>query len=360
MQLLNTSRGKVGNGLEGTLAPVNFLYFFRQVVRLLALLVFRRPAILHQTVTDGVGFWKESTFMLLGHLFAVRVIAHVHGNWLDTQYRQSSRRTRRWIRAALCVPDLVVVLSERWRRIVCDEIGVTSPVVIVANSVGQSVARMVDSEGFANRDDEGHTVLFLGGLGKRKGLPDAIRAIPLVRRQVPEAEFVFAGPVERAEDEEMVQELRASALRTGGASFPGLVTGAEKLALLSKANVFILPSYHENLPVAILEAMAAGLPVVATAIAGIPEVVEDGMNGFLIKPGDYEALADRIVLLMRRPELRREMGSCSVAKIRTKYHPQVFATRFEHLYLRLLAGRQSDAAPDEPATGSETERHESL
>lgn len=119
------------------------------------------------------------------------------------------------------------------------------------------------------------------------------------------------------------------------------MTGAAKVKLLEKATIFILPSYHENLPVAILDAMAMGLPIVSTPVAGIPEIVEDGCNGFLVQPGDFQSLADRIVRLARDPELRMAMGQANVEKYCRQYHPKVFAARIEQLYYKVLAGQQS-------------------
>jgi glycosyltransferase involved in cell wall biosynthesis len=179
-------------------------------------------------------------------------------------------------------------------------------------------------------------VLFMGWLGTRKGLPEALRAVPLVREAVPEARFVFAGVVVRQE-KETIQPLCEAAERAGGVSFPGFMAGKEKLALLSQASALILPSHAENLPVSVIEAMAMGLPVVTTPVGGVPEVVTDGHNGFLIQPGDHLALADRIVRLARDPELRRTMGQTNAAKARQQFHPALFAARMQRIYHGVLS-----------------------
>jgi len=125
------------------------------------------------------------------------------------------------------------------------------------------------------------------------------------------------------------------------------VTGAAKLDLLAQASIFILPSYQENLPVALLEAMAMGLPVVTTPVAGIPDMVEEGRNGFLVPPGDYAGLAERLVRLAHDPALRRSMGEANVAKVRQEYHPALFAKRIADVYRKLL---------DEPSAAGDSAR----
>jgi glycosyltransferase involved in cell wall biosynthesis len=161
---------------------------------------------------------------------------------------------------------------------------------------------------------------------------------------VPGAQFVFAGPMATGEERIEIENACRAAEQTGGVSFPGLVAGLAKLDLLERASIFILPSYHENFPVAILEAMAMGLPVVSTRVAGIPDVVEDGCNGFLIDPGDYRALADRILQLARNRDLREAMGQANVAKVRSEYHPDLFTARMRDVYISLLADGRRDGA----------------
>jgi glycosyltransferase involved in cell wall biosynthesis len=111
----------------------------------------------------------------------------------------------------------------------------------------------------------------------------------------------------------------------------------QRVKFFKQADLFVLPTYAEGMPVAVLEAMAAGLPVITTRVGGIPELIEDGVEGFLIAPGDVEALADRITRLIRDPSERRRMSERGQAKARN-FDEKLFLARLG-AQLRLATDR---------------------
>ena len=94
----------------------------------------------------------------------------------------------------------------------------------------------------------------------------------------------------------------------------------------------VLPSYREGLPMSILETMGQGIPNISTRIASIPEVIQDGENGFLITPGDVEALQDRILKLVSEDRLRREFSEKGARLIREAFSLKASIERLEHFY----------------------------
>ncbi|MFW6193864.1 MAG: glycosyltransferase, partial [Gemmatimonadota bacterium] len=106
--------------------------------------------------------------------------------------------------------------------------------------------------------------------------------------------------------------------------------------LLAGSDLFLLSSVSEAASLSILEAMAVGLPVVATRVGGNPEVVVEGETGHLVPPGDLEAFADRVVELLRRPDLRRRMGEAGRRRVRTEFHLDRVADRYLRLYGELV------------------------
>src|SRR5581483_5478407 len=108
--------------------------------------------------------------------------------------------------------------------------------------------------------------------------------------------------------------------------------------LLAESDAFVLSSRSEGLPLSVLEAMAVGLPVVATAVGGVPELVEDGLTGFLVPAGDEDAMRDRLAQLVADPDLRRSMGLAARARAERLFDLPAMRQAHVELYERLLAG----------------------
>ena len=149
-------------------------------------------------------------------------------------------------------------------------------------------------------------MLFIGRLDAVKGGPLLIDAFAQARAAHPDAHLTVVGdgPARGA------LEAQAAARGLAGAvTFAGYRSQDEVAALLEEADMLVLPSFAEGVPMVLMEAMASRIPVIASRVAGVPELVEDGVTGFLVPPGDVESLAARMVALWDDPERAREMGA---------------------------------------------------
>src|SRR5690606_10983036 len=125
----------------------------------------------------------------------------------------------------------------------------------------------------------------MGRLGSRKGTWDLLEAFKRLAAEVPNVRLVLGGDGE-------IDKARRIVARDGleaRVTIAGWLSGAEKLDVFNRTDIYALPSYHEGLPASIVEAMAAGAPIVSTPVGGIPEAVTDAFNGFLVAPGDVDA-----------------------------------------------------------------------
>jgi glycosyltransferase involved in cell wall biosynthesis len=172
----------------------------------------------------------------------------------------------------------------------------------------------------------------LARLHEQKGHSYLLDAVAQLRREIPDVKALVVGDGElRPSLEQRTQALRLS----DSVIFTG--TRRDVPEILALLDVFVLPSLWEGLPIALLEAMAAGLPVVATRVGGVPEVVVDGETGLLVPPRDPDALSEAILTLLQDPDLRQKMGQAGQERVREYFSVERMVEETEALYERLLA-----------------------
>ena len=228
--------------------------------------------------------------------------------------------------------NLVIALSDEW-RVRLQRMAPRASIRVLPNPV------VVDdfAPALAGRPEvppDGGTVLFLGAFGKRKGVYDLLDAMPAVVEARGEVLLDMGGDREVAKVRRLVEE---KALR-GNVRMLGWVSGDDKLAAFTRAHVYVLPSYNEGLPIGVLEAMAAGLPVVTTPVGGIPEVVRDGVNGIIISPGDVRALSAAVLRILDDSELRQRMSEANVEFVRSRHDASLVAATLCEWYNEIWGG----------------------
>jgi glycosyltransferase involved in cell wall biosynthesis len=174
-------------------------------------------------------------------------------------------------------------------------------------------------------------VLMAGRLSPDKGVHVLIDAIPAVLAQAPDARFILCGDgVQRPELERQVGSLRLNDVVV----FAGFRNDLD--SWMPNADLFVLPSFTEGLPNVLLEAHACGVPVVATAVGGTPELVVDGETGLLVPPGDSAALAAGMTQLLRDDFRRRQMGRSAQNRVREQFTFEVQARGYLELFEELM------------------------
>jgi len=178
-----------------------------------------------------------------------------------------------------------------------------------------------------------------GTVGPRKGLIYLVKAMPKILAAVPQARLLAVG----ATDNVQYMEETKSTARKLGVESSIIWTGHREDVheLLAATDLFALPSLEESLPLAILEAMAAGLPVVATTVGGIPECVSHGETGALVPPADSDALAEAIVAIVRDPALQRRFGKAARKRVLQSFSPESQTARMEKVFQRVVGRRRA-------------------
>ena len=170
-------------------------------------------------------------------------------------------------------------------------------------------------------------IVFLGRLDPKKGIKDILRAAALIDSSLPVRYHLIGGGYLRSQYESLSLEF---GLRDR-VHFWGNIDGAGEM--LTAFDVFVLPSYSEGMPLTVLEAMEAGIPVIATDVGGIPEAVVNGETGYLFSPGDVDAFAGSIELLATEKDLCHKLGSCGVKRVDAHFNQMVQFSKILNCYV---------------------------
>ena len=282
-----------------------------------------RCAILHVHGASRASFWRKAPFMALALLARWPVIFHLHGGgFADFYARECGPVRRAVVRFFLERAARVVVVSERWeawmRGIVSHD-----RVTCIPNAV--PLARAGSRRRIPGR------IAFVGRLTAEKGVFEALEAFALLRAGHPEARLALAGEGDVDAVTERARELGiADRVLVRGYCAP-----AVRERMLASASVFVLPSHVEALPMSLLEAMAAGCPVVASRVGGVPDVVRDGVNGVLVTAGDALALGAAIRRLLDNEKHAEALGRAARVTIARHYAPVDAIERIGAIYSNL-------------------------
>jgi glycosyltransferase involved in cell wall biosynthesis len=282
------------------------------------------PLVHVQTASRG-SFWRKFIVCLLARSAGRPYIVHLHGGGFTRFYEnESGAFGRRAIRSTLAHASLVIALSEEWRENLL-RICPTAKVEVLHNAVA-----VPDTGRLRHLQEHEPTLLFLGHLLRDKGVYDLVRAFARIARRLPRLQLVLGGVGEI----DKVRELSAQLEIQDRVSCPGWLDPEHKAAALASGTVFVLPSYAEGMPMALLEAMSWGLPVIATPVGGIPQLVENEVSGLLVAPGDIDGLADRIGRLMADSALRERLGATARARIEADFSLRDALERLSAIYNR--------------------------
>jgi glycosyltransferase involved in cell wall biosynthesis len=313
---------------SGTLG--NLFVFVRALLRFKMKLLSRRIDVAHIHTSYGLSFYRKTFFIFLSSLFGVKTVLHFHSSRFDDFFVEAKGFRRWFIKFFLDKPDALILLCRDWKKKIEKNYHVQNALVI-HNPVPMDVEPTAD---LGSNNGDVVKALFLGFLIKTKGIYDMIEIAKRLDRETLPIKIIVGGKGE--EENKFLQKIKDENL--DNLEYLGWVKGDRKINLFKECDLLLLPSYKEGMPMVILEGMSFGLPIVSSSIAGIPDMVVDGENGYLLNPGDIEGYADRLARLVREPSLRKQFGERS-RTIAENFKKEKISLLWHQLYQTLYEER---------------------
>jgi glycosyltransferase involved in cell wall biosynthesis len=296
----------------GKLLNALLVFFFK-------LLFDYKIKIVHIHTASNISFKRSALFVRIANLFHKKVVLHVHGG----AFRDYYHREAHYVTSVLNRCDCVIALSETWKKFfegICD-----TPVVVLNNIIEPPQQEICKKDGRVH-------LLFLGLLVKEKGIYDLLNMIS------EHADF-FRGRIVLHiggnGDADILKNTIKQKRISDFVCYEGWVSGHKKTRLFSLCDIYVLPSYIEGMPISILEAMSYGCSILATNVGGIPEIIQDGVNGFLFQAGNKEEMYSKLRKLVVDDNMRMEMGQIGLSKSHA-YLPDAVGMDLTSIYRRLL------------------------
>ncbi|MGM0214807.1 glycosyltransferase family 4 protein [Enterococcus sp. AZ109] len=277
-------------------------------------------AIVHIHVSQDASFYRKAG-LLKAIKKGTKVIFHLHAPHFDQFYAEASTKRKNTIRKVLNQVDLIVALSDEWAKYY--QTLTTSEVKVITNAV------FIPKENTYQKSAT--NIMTFGRICERKGSHDILTLARRIQERFPELKFHLYGDTDGT-TAKIVQQMES--LGCKNVELHGWTTNQAEL--LKECALHLLPSYHEGLPMAILETMAHGIPNLATDIGGVKQVVEDQVNGYLVQPGDIDQMEQALVDFFSEPEKRSQFSAHARAKIVDHFSIEEYHQAWQQVYAILM------------------------
>jgi len=310
----NFERSLFEKSIMASLRLIKFFYY----------LIAKRPNTVFVFAAHDYSFYEKGLMIYLASFFGKRTILAPRSGFLIDNVSNSEKYKARAAKI-LKKSDLILCQGTYWKNFFTENFALDEQKLVVINNC-------IDYKQFYKKnlqeDEPPLSVLFMGWVDKNKGIFDLVKAMELLKDK--NIRWKFAG------DGIGMTELKEKLKETGLAEktdIYGWIFGEIKLKALQQADVFVLPSYREGLPNAVLEAMAAQTAVICSNVGAIPDLINQGENGFMVEAGDHLDLVNRITEIYQDRELRIKLSKNAHSTIKNSFSLEAIIPKFEALLL---------------------------
>lgn len=312
-------------------AYIRGVYAIGRLIKFIFLTITKRPQYSLIFSANGASVFEKGTMVFISKLFGVKSIFAPRGGPLINEVKNSSF-VKRVVQAIIRKSDFVICQGAFWKTF----FGQLSP--DTPSSKFRVISNWIDLAKYPYRlraaAGEEHrksvNILFMGWMQKEKGIYEIYEALEMLKKPDYTINIFFLGD---GNDKNELMRLCKKLGQNYNVAFPGWVYDGQKQQYLDDADIFLLPSYAEGMPNSLMEAMACGIPSIATTVGAIPDLVTDRESGMLIEPGNASSLAEAIDFLISHPQEREKISRNARLKIETKHSLSFAVQEFEKIFL---------------------------
>lgn len=311
----------------GKLSLYKFLIFFIIYLKVFFSIIFHRPKLVFFNLSfKGGAFYRDLVYISLLKSFRINIVYFIQGKGIS-----EILKTKKWMKILYKFTfnnSSVICLS---KLLMSDIESVYKEVPYVVNN-GIKAVCIVKNE---KKESESVVLIYLSSLAKDKGLLVLLDTIKVLKeRNLNFTLKVVGGPLTLSY-EEIIEYIKINDL-ISHVDLIGPKYGEEKYNELQASDIFIFPTLNEAFGLVNLEAMQCSLPVISTFEGAIPEIIDDGITGFLVEKNNSIQLADKIEVLINNPDLRKQMGEAGRKKFLEKYTLEVFEQNMKNVFDDIL------------------------
>lgn len=272
---------------------------FKRILIVFYNLAFKKVDIALIFTSNGFSFLEKGTIALLAKLFGVKVILAPRSGFIIQDF-ENAGFMKLYITYVFKKVDFVICQGKKWQSYFSINTGVSKEkLIIVQNWIN------LDKYCLTNNPQGIVNILFLGWVDKNKGIHELIESLVEVDKKYNYILNIAGDGAAMKEIKPRIDELGL----TNKIKIHGWVTGMEKMSLLTVTDIFVLPSYYEGFPNALLEAMASGIACIATNVGSVADLISDKENGLVIRVKNVHSLSQALNILLSNPELRSKLGT---------------------------------------------------
>lgn len=305
--------------------------FFKLCARLISVIIRKNPDwIYFSFMPVGRGLYRDAFFVLLIRIFQSKIIFHIHNRGIAVN---SEKRKYRVLYRWLFKNSVVIHLSE---KLIKEEFTNLQLNKTRFYATPNGIELKIDNT--SKKESDKINLLFLSNLFAEKGIFELLEVFEKLSLEHPNLFLSIAGAPLHNFDQELNQYLAGKPHLKEKIKYHGPVYGEKKMQLLKDSDIFVFPSYfsEECFPLVILEAMAAGLPIVASNIGAVSEIIRTDETGLIFEPENKTELYERINILISDEMLRERLGLNGYELFQKKYTSTAFESRMLHFFNTIL------------------------